>query len=174
MLERRQGKESNRVMIKNSYHGQLYTILPILLLICVIIVPCVGCAPAAIQYQPNQGIVGVLGVLQAQQALKETVLRSINPQVVEVDVTDDFLHYRYRPANPFAMFGASPGATLLENRVFFVNVGRVEVFDNHLVFIRTAAGHIIAQIFFGNDQDTKMFADLMLSFHAQRSRGDAR
>jgi hypothetical protein len=57
-----------------------------------------------------------------------------------------------------------------ENRVFFVNVSRVEVFANNLVFLRTSAEQIIAQVVFGNIEDAQTFADLVLSFSVHHVR----
>src|SRR2546429_9590117 len=63
-----------------------------LLLVCVVSALGTGC-PGAISYQPNEGVVDTLGVPQAQQLLKDTLLRSVNPRVDDVQVTDDFVRY---------------------------------------------------------------------------------
>jgi hypothetical protein len=111
-------------------------------------------------------MVETLGVPQARQRLKEIVLRSINPQMVEVDVTDDYLHYRYRQA-----VAGFPTGAIIDNRVFFTNVARVEVFENNVVNVRTSANHLIAQVIFGTNEDAKTFADLLSSFRSQRASG---
>jgi len=132
---------------------------------CVFSVLSVGC-PTAVPYQPNEGIVDTLGVAQAKQRLQEIAARSINPQVTESEVTDDFLQYRFRQ-----VIAGFPTGAILENRVHFLNVGRTEVFENNLVIVRTAGDIVLAQFVFGNNPDAKMFADLLASFRARRSRG---
>lgn len=117
-----------------------------------------GCSSASM-YQPNAEIVKTMGVEQAKQRLKETVLRSVNPQVVEADVTDEFLRYRYRQA----IAGFQTGA-VLENQIAFLNAVQVEVHTNNVVNVRTSAGVLIAQLVFGNEQDARTFADLLASF----------
>jgi len=153
-----------RTIIKQAYAGHRLTLW---LLICVISVLSAGC-PTAVQYQPNEGIVDTLGVVPARQRLQEIVARSINPQVTESEVTDDFLQYRFRQA-----VAGFPTGAILENRIHFLNVGRLEVFENNLVIIRTAGDIALAQFIFGNHQDAKMFADLLTSFRAQRARGSS-
>ena len=151
-----------RTIIKQAYAGHRLTLW---LLICVISVLSAGC-PTAVQYQPNEGIVDTLGVVPARQRLQEIVARSINPQVTESEVTDDFLQYRFRQA-----VAGFPTGAILENRIHFLNVGRLEVFENNLVIIRTAGDIALAQFIFGNYQDARMFGDLLASFRARRSRG---
>jgi hypothetical protein len=127
-----------------------------------------GC-PAAVQYQPNEAIVDTMGVAPARQRLQEIVSRSINPQVTEAEVTDDYLLYRYRQA-----IAGFPTGAILENRLHFLNIGRTEVFENNTVNVRTEGSIVLAQLVFGNNQDAKMFADLLASFRARQSRGRTR
>ena len=128
----------------------------------------VGC-PAVIQHQPNERMVDELGVPQARQRLQDTLTRSINPQVVEVEVTDDYLNYRYRQPI-LGPYGIVMGTTMAENRIFFNNVHRVEVFENGVVLVRAQTEHILAQMIFSNTNDSKNFADLLMSFRARRAR----
>src|SRR5262249_30927455 len=151
-----------RITIKQAYAGHRLTLW---LLLCVVSVLSVSCS-TTIPYQPNEGLVATLGVAPARQRLQEIVARSINPQVTESEVTDDFLQYRYRQA-----IAGFPTGAILDNRIHFLNVGRVEVFDNNLVIIRTGGEIVLAQFIFGNYQDARMFADLLASFRAQRARG---
>jgi hypothetical protein len=123
-----------------------------------------GCSSASM-YQPNAEIVKTMGVEQAKQRLKETTLRSINPQIVEADVTDEFLRYRYRQA----IAGFQTGA-ILENQIAFLNAVQVQVNTDNVVNVRTSAGVLIAQLVFGNEQDAKTFADLLASFRQQNVR----
>ena len=152
-----------KITLKQAY--AVYR-LALWLQVCVVVsVLSVGCS-TAVQHQPNEGIVDTLGVAQAKQRLQEIVARSINPQVTESEVTDDFLQYRFRQA-----IAGFPTGAILENRMHFLNVGRIEVFENNLVIVRTAGDIVLAQFVFGNTPDAKMFADLLASFRARRSRG---
>jgi hypothetical protein len=103
-------------------------------------------------------------VPQAQQRLKETLLRAINPQMVDVEVTNEYVHYRYRQ-----VIAGFPTGAILENRVHFLNAARVEVYTNNVVNIRTSAQHLIAQVVFGSNEDAQQFADLVSSFRARRA-----
>jgi hypothetical protein len=105
-----------KITVKQAY--AVYR-LALWLLLCVVSVLSVGC-PTAVQYQPNEGIVDTLGVAQAKQRLQEIVARSINPQVTESEVTDDFLQYRFRQ-----VIAGFPTGAILENRIHFLNVGRI-------------------------------------------------
>jgi hypothetical protein len=123
----------------------------------------VGC-PSTLPYQPNDRLVNELGASPARQRLKETLLRSINPQIIEAEVTDDYFHYRYRH-----VIAGFPTGVILDNRVYFLNAVRVEAFQTNVINIWTSAPHLVAQIIFGNAQDTRTFADLVTSFRARRS-----
>jgi hypothetical protein len=56
-------------------------------------------------------VVDTFGEPQAQQLLKDTLLRSINPRVNDVEVTDDFVRYHL-------------AGTTYEVRIFFKDVQR--------------------------------------------------
>jgi hypothetical protein len=116
----------------------------------------VGC-PMVVPYQPDEGLVGEIGPKRARQILEETLLRALTPRILDAHVTNKFMHYRYQV-----------GLTSFDARVYFQNVGRVEIFDNNYVFLRTAGEVVLAQILFANDGDAKTFADLVTSFRAQR------
>ncbi|HSD51363.1 MAG TPA: hypothetical protein VLG48_08145 [Candidatus Methylomirabilis sp.] len=143
-----------------------------LLLLCCISALAVGC-PAVVSYQPNERLVVDLGVEQARKRLQETLSRSINPRVIEVQVAQEFVNYRYQQPI-LGPYGIQVGMTMAENRVHFQNVSRVEVFENNVVFLRAANEVILAQVIFASQEDAKTFADLILSFRAQVHRGAAR
>jgi hypothetical protein len=136
--------------------------IPLMLLVGVLSLLNVGC-PSTLPYEASDRLVNELGTAQARQRLKETLLRSINPQMIEVEVTDDFFHYRYRH-----VIAGFPTGVILDNRIYFLNAVRVEAFQTNVVNIWTSAPHLIAQIIFGNGQDTRTFADLVTSFRARR------
>lgn len=136
----------------------------LLLCICALNGLMSGCTPT-IPYQPNARLVDTLGVAQAKQRLKETTLRSINPQIVDADVTDDFLRYRFRQ-----VIAAFPTGAIVDHQIAFLNAVHVDVFTNNVVNVRTSANHLIAQLVFGNEQDARTFADLLTSFRQRRVR----
>lgn len=143
------------------------TLLRTLLLVWLLGMLAVGCVPA-IQHQANERLVDQLGVPKGRERLKDVLLRSLNPQVVETDVTEDFFHYRYRQA-----IAGFPTGAILENKVFFLNAGRVDVFENNTANVYTSASHLLAQFVFGSAEDTRTFADLVASFRVRRG-GTAR
>lgn len=128
----------------------------LLLLGCVVSTLSVGC-PSTVSYQPNEGVVDTLGVPQAQQRLKDTLLRSVNPRVDDVEVTDDFMRYHL-------------AGTTYDVRVFFKDVQRAEVYNNNVVLIWGGDQRVLARPLFANTQEATTFADLVLSF-ARRARG---
>jgi hypothetical protein len=68
-------------------------------------------------------------------------------------LTDEFIQWA-----PDGLYG-SGGA-----KIYFVNLSRVDVFQNHVVYVRGAGSQIIGKIIYGTDQDTKLFADLLMGF----------
>jgi hypothetical protein len=141
-----------------------------LLLVCLVSALGAGCVPP-VQYQPNEARIDAMGVEPAMHLMRETLLRSINPRIMEVQISQDFLYYRYQQPilGPYGIpVGYAPA--LVEHQVAFLNVGRVEIFSNNLVLVRTSSDLILAQIVFGNEQDARTFADLMISFRAYRAR----
>jgi hypothetical protein len=126
-----------------------------LLLMCVVSALGTGC-PSTVSYQPNEGMVDTLGVSQAQQLLKDMLLRSVNPRVDDVQVTDDFVRYHL-------------AGTSYDVRIFFKDVQRAEVFNNNVVLIWGVDQRMLARPLLANTQDATTFADLVLSF-ARRAR----
>jgi hypothetical protein len=130
-----------------------------LLLVCGVSVLSAG-YPRAVSYQPNAGMVDTLGVPQAQQLLKETILRSVNPRVDDVEVTKDFVRYHL-------------AGTIYDGRTFFKDVQRAEVFNNNVVLLWGGDQRMLARPLLANTQDATTFADLVLAF-AQRARSSTR
>ena len=129
-----------------------------LLLACVTSALGTGC-PMAVSYQPKENMLETLGVLGAQQLLKETLLRSANPRVDDVEVTDDFVRYHL-------------GGTTYDVRIFFKDVQRAEIFSNNVVLVWGGGQRMLARPLFVDTQDATTFADLMLAF-ARRARGSS-
>src|SRR5688572_3941658 len=66
---------------------------------------CVGVIPRA----PNVALVEEMGVEDAKQKLRETLSRAVQPRVNGVDVTDDFLKYRW-DEGLYGVYGVPLGA----------------------------------------------------------------
>ena len=137
-----------------------------LVLMCVVSALSGGCLePVPLQQPPS--LPNTLSVPQAQQLLKETLLRALNPQILNVEVTEDFVTYRYRQAVAWP-----PNGVLSEKRIALLNIGRVDAFTNNIVQIWTPSHILLGQLFFGNYQDPKMCANLLYFLRDRRaSRG---
>ncbi len=172
MAGRRWDRENGKSMVAYPSEAPRHVTLLKLLLVGCISLLAVGC-PAVVPYQPNERLVVNLGVEQARKRLEETLMRSINPRVIDVQVAQEFVNYRYQQPI-LGPYGIQVGMTMAENRVYFLNVSRVEVFENNVVFLRAANEIILAQLIFAKQEDAKTFADLILSFRAQVPPGAAR
>jgi hypothetical protein len=160
MLQARRLARATAVTIQRLYVEHRLTLW---LLVCVCALSA-GCTPP-VPYQPNERLVDTLGPAEARRRLREVVERSINPQVTDSEVTDEFLRYNFRQ-----IIAGFPTGAILENRIHFLNVGRTEVFSNNLVIVRTSSDIVLAQLVFGNYSDAQMFADLLASFKARRAQ----
>lgn len=123
-----------------------------------------GC-PEPVSLQVPSSIPVALNVPEAQQRLKETLMRALRPEILEVDINPDFLVYRYRQA--IALPSMKP---LTENRIALLNIGRVEVYSNNVVLLWTPSNLLLGQVIFGNYQDPVMCANLLLFLRDQRAR----
>src|SRR5574341_532302 len=168
MAGRRWDRENGKSVVAYPSGAPRRATLFKLLPLCCISALAVGC-PAVVSYQPNERLVHELGVANARKRLEETLSRSINPRVIDVQVTREFVNYRYQQPI-LGPFGAQVGVTMAENRVHFQNVSRAEIFETNVVFLRAANENILAQVIFANQDDAKTFADLILSFRAQLPR----
>src|SRR5262245_58584781 len=54
-----------------------------------------GCSASTIPYQPTTTIVEEVGPLQAKQRLEAIVGRLLNPRLIDVEVTEEALRYRF-------------------------------------------------------------------------------
>ena len=130
---------------------------------------CLAGCPRTTLYQPNTNLVDTLGVPEAVQQLKETLLRALAPRIVAVDVTEEFVRYRYRQEIAGIATGALP-----EQRLAFLNMAQVDIFSDNTVNILADNGLLLAQLVFGSRQDAELFADLVTSFRARRVQARGR
>ena len=114
-------------------------------------------------------LVDTLGVPEAAQQLKETLLRALAPRIVAVDVTEEFVRYRYRQE-----IAGIPTGVLPEQRLAFLNMAQVDIFSDNTVNILADNGQLLAQLVFGSRQDAELFADLVTSFRTRRAQARGR
>jgi S1-C subfamily serine protease len=112
----------------------------------------VGCV-ASLNYQPNEHMLDTLSVDEARERLRETLLRAVSPRMQTITLTNESLEYRWHPQ--------------VGTHIHFITLSRVEVFDNHVVFVRGAGDQILSVIHYGTEQDAKLFADLLMSFRVR-------
>ncbi len=127
------------------------TRLILLLLLCSLGLLETACA--SINYQPNDRIVETLGVDIARERLRETLLRAVSPQIQTSELTNEYLEYKW-------VYMWIPQVT----HINFVNISRVQVFENHVVHIRGAGDQVLSTLVYGTEQDAKLFADLLMGF----------
>jgi len=126
-----------------------WTRLILLFVLCALGLFGTGCV-TSLNYQPNDRIVETLGVDVARERLRETLLRAVSPPIQTITLTNESLEYKWHP--------------LVGTHIYFVNLSRVEIFDNHVVFIRGAGDQILSTLRYGTEQDAKLFADLVMGF----------
>jgi hypothetical protein len=100
-----------------------------------------GCSRAT-PYQPNASLVDTHGVPEVAQQLKETLLRALAPRIVAVDVTEEFLRYRYRQEIAGMATGALP-----EQRLAFLNMAQVDIFSDNTGWSYTSSLRVIPPTF---------------------------
>jgi S1-C subfamily serine protease len=105
-----------------------------------------GCV-TLLHYQPNDHILDTFGVDVARARLRETLLRAVSPRIQNLTLTHEFVQWH-------------PGGA----QIYFVNLARVDVFENHVVYVRGAGNQILSTIHYGTDQDAKLFTDLLMGF----------
>jgi hypothetical protein len=161
MFERSMRKVPHAACLHPANRGKRAAVLAMWLVVSMSMVVA-GC-PSPIQYQPAEKLVDELGVPQAKSRLEEVLSRSINPRIIDLDVTEALVRYRY----PLEyLFGYPSGNTTAERQIVFQEVGRIEIFKNHTVFVRGSDGTMLAQFVFPTAHDAKAFANLVASFRA--------
>ena len=125
-----------------------------------------GCAPM-IDYHPNERAAQTLGMPEAWQRFRAVMLRAVNPQIQDVQLTEDGIVYSGTRLLP--MFVQAPAGRLMA----FVNISGVDVYANHSVYVKGAVGQATDIFVLASDQDAKAFADLLMSFRSQYLRDRA-
>src|SRR5262245_22395520 len=101
-----------------------------------------------IAYSPNESLVQSLGVDKARQDLEIVLARSVEPKVTSSEVTDDYLDYRWTQTalGPFYQTISST----VEARIYFENLSRIEVYENHNVFLWAPGDSRVDKVRFAN------------------------
>lgn len=158
LIECRQGKSNGVPLEVSTLPRRSWT----LLWCCMSLISVLSVGCSTVERQPNDRLAAEMGMPQARKYLEEVLLRSVNPLINGVEVTEEFV--RVDVTN-----------TTYQVRVFFKEVQRTEVFKNNLVILWGAHERLLFRPTFANQQDAQTFADLILSLRtAQRPTGAER
>ena len=141
-----------RQMIGDTRKWQGWRVLAYRILLGGLVAMTAGC-PQPIAYQPQTGLVASLGPQETEQRLKDVLLRAVNPRIDAVELNEKFLRYHV-------------AGTAVEIAVSFKDVQRLQVFNNHWVFLWKDQKYALARILFADQQDAMRFADLFMSFQS--------
>ena len=119
-----------------------------------------GCVKQ-IAYSPNEGLVEKNNVEAGGSRLEETLSRAIAPQIASAEVTAETLRYEWTQTylGPFYQ----PVTTQHSAQIFFKNIARIELYENHKVFVWENNNRHY-EIQFPGPEDAKEFADRVMSF----------
>jgi hypothetical protein len=134
-----------------------------LLLIEVLSVYMLGCS-ASIPYQPTTTIVEEVGPAQAKERLEALLGRLLHPRLIDVEVSDDALHYRFPRDRTWTPTDRS---TSVAKQLIFRDIENVTVSSNNAVTVSSRNKEQTATMEFQSMADAKMFADLLASFRAR-------
>jgi hypothetical protein len=118
-----------------------------------------------IQYAPNEGVVQSLGPEKAKQELQILMARSVEPQIGMVEAKDESVHYRWNQHAMGAFYQTI--TTSVDTEIFYANLNRIEIYENHNVFIWGPGDSRVDKVRFATAEEAKRFADLLTSFRAR-------
>jgi hypothetical protein len=127
-----------------------------------------GCV-AVLPYQPQENLVSKDGFETVKARLSELLTRSVQPQVTSVEVTEEFVRYGWTQTVMGPFYAPMTTGGLVQ--IFYANVARIEVYENHNVFLWGPGDQRVDKILFANDQDAKALADSITSWRAARRPG---
>lgn len=131
-----------------------------------------GC-PSTTAYKPREGALKELESQDAETRLRETVGRAVEPPIVYVNVDDDALRYRHKEVVR-GPFGIPTGSVERTKELFYVNVRRVELYENGWAYVYGIGNRLQAKLLFDTERDASSFADLLMSYRDQRVNGKRR
>lgn len=123
-----------------------------------------GCM-TPIPYTPDENLVQTLGPEKAKEELQIVLSRAIEPQIGMAELTEDSLHYRWIQTHLGAFYQSVTNA--IDTQIFFANLSRVEIYENHNVFLYGPNDSRVDKVRFATAEDARRFADLLLSFKAR-------
>jgi len=126
-----------------------------------------GCS--TIEYKADSEVVKRLGAAEAKTKLKALAMGAAatgGGVVTSVDVTDESLKVKSQQTT-LGLFYV-PETRQLENEVYFRAVDRVDLYSNKWAYVYASGGRLVLQVLFKTLEETKSFADLVLSFKAQQ------
>ena len=123
-----------------------------------------GCM-SPIPYTPDENLVQSLGPEKAKEELEIITSRAVEPQIGMVELTDDSLHYRWNQTQLGAFYQSVTNT--IDTQIFFANLSRLEIYENHNVFLYAPNDSRVDKIRFATAEDAKRFSDLLLSFKAR-------
>ena len=142
---------------------------PLVILAAALAVVCVagGCI-SVVPYQPNEGLVAAKGAPEVSKTCAEVMNRAVDPHVTAIDVTEEFIRYAWIQSSmgPFYTTINTPA----ENRIYYVNVARVELYKNNNVYVWAPADSRVDKILFSNPEDAKLFLDCLLSLKSAHKK----
>lgn len=127
-----------------------------------------GCV-SVVPYQPNEGLVTSLGQEAAKSKLAEILRRATIPAVSAVNVTDDYVEYHWQQMVP-GPFWAPMAAGNAVTQISYANIGRIQIHENHHIFIWGPGDNRRDEIRFATADDAREFSDLLMSFRAARAK----
>lgn len=137
-----------------------------------LVVPLAGLAAAGciavVPYAPRTTLIADQGLQDVKRLLFEVSTRALNPHITVVDANEEFFCYGWTETflGPFY----TPVTASHKNTIFYVNVSRIEIYENNNVFIWGPGDQRVDKILFGSLEDAKLFADCLTSLKATRLR----
>jgi hypothetical protein len=126
-----------------------------------------GCV-ALVQYTPDEGLAARLGEEEALRKLKEVIHRALEPRFADVQVSiDEYVVTYLQGWHPYYYGPVGP----IPIGILYRNVSRVDIYENHKVFVYDVNGVEKQWILFANAQDARLFADLVCSLRARALGG---
>jgi len=149
--------------IKNGFSRLLVTLAA-----SAVVVSVAGGCISVVPYEPNVGLVAAKGAPEVNRICAEVMNRAVNPHVTAVDVTDEYLRYAWiqTQMGPFYTEINTPA----ENRIYYVNLARVEIYQNFNVYVWGPQDSRVDKVMFSNMEDAKLFADCLMSLKSAHKK----
>ncbi|MBI3724418.1 hypothetical protein HY251_10760 [bacterium] len=128
-----------------------------------------GCIPL-VNYTPDETAVEKLGPEEGRKRLQETMARAQDPKIMVCEATDDYVDWKWNQVIHGA-YGIPVGTSPQNARIFYANLTKLELYENHNVYLYGPSDQLTAKVMYGNEGDAKLFMDLMASFRARRLKG---